>query len=99
MGYYTYFKITADDDCEDEYIEELKKISGYNHEIGECIKWYNYNEDMLALSRKYPDVTFRVDGEGESSADIWVRWYRNGETRAWGLDIIIPEGFTPPEPW
>lgn len=97
MGYYTYYEIYASDGREDEYIETLKEISGYNHESGESIKWYDHIEDMQALSRKYPDVTFRVDGEVEEAGDIWVRWYRNGETRAWELNI--PQGFTPPEAW
>lgn len=68
MGYYTYHKLTASDGNEELYAQELSKVpGGYNPEDylgeGDCIKWHEEEHDMLELSRRYPDVVFRVDGE------------------------------------
>ena len=45
---------------------------------GEC-KWYEHHEDMTALSQAFPDITFRVEGEGEDRYDNWVEYYLNGD--------------------
>lgn len=78
-------------------IEELKrKIDNYieNHEdidyaVGpidsdwECdsCKWYDHNEDMLEMSKAFPDVVFELEGDGEESGDIWKTYYKNGKSQ------------------
>lgn len=53
--------------------------------------WYEWNEDMLKLSKLYPDVLFELSGEGEESSDIWTYWYRNGQLQGGLAQIVHPE--------
>ena len=86
MGYYTDFRLIASD------VEVLKKV--WQEEIEgtefgdmdfdgtECsywAKWYDHNEDLINVSKKYPDVLFTLYGKGESSGDIWRKYYKNGK--------------------
>lgn len=44
-------------------------------------KWYTYAEDMIAISEKFPELVFQLNGEGEEPGDIWVKYYKNGKTQ------------------
>lgn len=41
-------------------------------------KWYNWKKDMNELSRAYPDMIFRVTGDGEESGDFWKSIWKDG---------------------
>ena len=45
---------------------------------GSCT-WYEHDDDMLTLSRAFPDVLFTLEGVGEEHPDIWKTQYKNGE--------------------
>ena len=55
-------------------------------EDGNCVdgwycseaKWYDHDEDMIALSHRFPDVLFTLYGDGEESDDMWYTYYLNG---------------------
>lgn len=34
-------------------------------------KWYENEDEMLELSQEFPEVLFKLHGEGEESGDIW----------------------------
>jgi len=53
-------------------------------------KWYNWQKDLEALSKKYPHLTFEVNGVGEEFPDIWKARVRNGETEVVEAQIIFP---------
>lgn len=80
---------------------KLAKISGYFHpkmsfltEIGyDGIKWYNHEQDMIALSKEFPDVYFVLSGVGEEPDDQWIEYYNNGETERIDARIV----FDPPK--
>lgn len=55
----------------DEVIETL----GYYDEM----KWYEHEDDMLALSRVFPDKTLVLEGVGEEQGDIWVKVFKDGK--------------------
>lgn len=104
MGYYTHHKVSWEpNNFQDIYLERLAEISQYNidHFTGEgdSCKWHEREENMLQLSKEFLDIKFRVDGDGDGSNDIWVKWYHAGKlTGEWSApQIIIPEGFDPPE--
>lgn len=102
MGYHTTYTLTSDDWKEGDYIDELVARQGFNRDFftgRDSRTWYDHDDDMAALSLKHPGVTFRLDGEGEGSSDVWVKWYRNGEQRTWRLEVAVPGGFTPPQGW
>ena len=83
MGYYTDFSLSHDSDINDEEIaDNLTKISGYklNHDLELYqSKWYSWNNDMLSLSKMFPDVLFTLNGVGEEHGDIWRAFIKNGK--------------------
>lgn len=41
-------------------------------------KWYDHDNDMLELSKKFPTVLFTLYGDGEESDDMWYTYYLDG---------------------
>lgn len=39
-------------------------------------KWYNWRENMSQLADEFPDVEFRVEGNGEDKDDWWVALFK-----------------------
>jgi len=97
MGYYTDFELEVDTDIEN-LVHVMNAASGYGWE-GEdedsCfmygVKWYDYPEDMLKLSREYPKVLFTLRGVGEEQPDIWVHFFKNGIMSGGRAAINYPE--------
>lgn len=93
MGYYTHYQINIEDttgkhdiaELTKQIVRRLEEISRYSSyyscggfiDMGD-IKWYDYEDDMDILSREFPDVFFRIDGDGESSEDLWTSYWKNG---------------------
>jgi hypothetical protein len=91
MGYYTYFTLSYYASPEDtqalndfepdenefnldsDLIKQLIKDNGDND-----WKWYDWEKDMEALARKFPNITFVLHGDGEESDDIW-EWRGKGD--------------------
>lgn len=64
---------------------------GYNPFEDRC-KWYEHEEDMTALSKKFPHVLFILEGIGEEDGDFWRKYFRAGKmSRA---DAVLT--FSPP---
>lgn len=90
MGYMTTYTITAFTDD-----GPLKAGTIHNHldaqrvdvyddfgnedSIGFWAKWYDCENDMIAVSKANPDVTYRIYGSGEEAGDEWVCFYKNGQ--------------------
>lgn len=81
-----------------EIEEAYKGHGGYDYAVdenGECIdqvKWYDYRDDMLKHSKKYPCLVFKLSGEGEDSGDIWCEYFQNGKF----IRYVMPK-WDPPE--
>lgn len=56
----------------------------------EACKWYEHEEDMLELSRAFPNVTFKLHGDGEEKEDMWDSYYKNGKSVNYQAKIVIP---------
>lgn len=41
--------------------------------------WYDWEEDMILLSRKFNDVLFMLHGDGEDSEDLWDAYFLDGK--------------------
>lgn len=79
MGYYTrhQLEIIEGDDYGD-HKEAISQLAGYSDCFGDEVKWYSHVADMEEYSKKYPNMVFKLSGEGEESGDIWVEYYKNG---------------------
>lgn len=77
MGYYTGYKLTTSEEYDLHY-KQIGIESGYSNPFEDTIKWYEHESDMRSYSKKYPDVLFTLNGEGEESGDIWIEYYKNG---------------------
>ena len=55
----------------------------------EC-KWYNNEDDMLLLSKEFPDVLFKLHGEGQDNEDIWDKYFMNGKMQYCPAEIMYP---------
>ena len=53
-------------------------------------KWYDNEDDMLLLSKEFPDVLFKLHGEGEDKEDIWDKYFMNGKMQYCPAEIIYP---------
>jgi hypothetical protein len=103
MGYYTNYELVAmRGEVDDNFITELRALTGYDEFFGYAstgefyvndVKWYKYNEHMIEISQRYPNLVFRLRGNGEEAGDIWQTFYKNGKRQHWKLplDVIYPE--------
>lgn len=88
MGYETKFEISTKPKL--PYIS----LDGYletdnNGCLEYCGKWYNSKEDILKVSKIYPDTLFEVTGFGEDPLDIWRAYIKNGKIQLWELEKDI----------
>lgn len=83
MGYYTYFsinKVKGSDKDMDNLVKDIDAKTGLRFSDDNCqeAKWGDYEEDCLKLSKKYPNLVFQLDGDGENSDDLWAERFHNG---------------------
>lgn len=45
----------------------------------DSVKWYSHEEDMRRISKEYPDLVFKLSGEGEEAGDLWIEYHKNGK--------------------
>lgn len=104
MGYYTNFELTVTPEPSEE-LHKYLTVSDYNqllsyigafyrYPTGEYSssewKWYNWEDDMLDLSIRFPDYVFRLFGDGEDRDDLWVAFFKNGLSYTVNLIVDIP---------
>jgi len=87
MGYCTHHKLKIEPEdfdllrriitSEDSEAEIRFAVDEDGSTYDSC-KWYEYDSDMRELSKKWPDVTFHLHGEGKQNNDIWSATYKNG---------------------
>lgn len=70
-------------------VQEIKDNGGADYftgqdglylEYGESVKWYEHDKDMRELSLEFPELTFKLHGNGEDADDVWNAYYRNGKS-------------------
>lgn len=42
----------------------------------DAMRWYDWEEDMKGIAKKYPAIEFRVEGSGEDKDDWWVALFK-----------------------
>lgn len=72
--------------------------SEYFEDCGEAIfsvcdehKWYDHTYDMMKISKLFPDVIFRLSGEGEEKEDMWHEYFHNGKVEECRAKITFPQ--------
>jgi hypothetical protein len=100
MGYITNFTLTVTPDPSEELNDELtgdKNSGSYIGYFDQYMngyylsgKWYDHTEDMIALSLRYPEYVFQLEGDGEETGDHWVMYFRNGQYYTVQLSVQIP---------
>lgn len=53
-------------------------------------KWNDNEDDMRLLSKEFPDVLFKLHGEGEDNEDIWDKYFMNGKMQYCPAKIMCP---------
>ena len=104
MGYYSHYWLTVEQGQTElkqvyECLTEL--LSGedlfFTYEDGEDqitsdgpLTWYTHDLDCAELSRRFPGVTFCLEGNGEDSIDMWKTYYLNGQCQICRAVITYP---------
>ena len=85
MGYYTDYELYILDieTLEEKSLQDIAdyvldfKVSTYFFTVDALMrgavcqyKWYESDEDMLALSKKFPGLVFKLRGIGENTGDM-----------------------------
>lgn len=98
MGYYTKHDLYTEPPL-NGLSEELEEKTGYywieakngHYDMEEPSKWYQHDEDMIAISKAYPETLFELRGEGEESGDIWRSFYKNGKSKHQSARMVFPD--------
>jgi len=53
-------------------------------------KWYDCEYDMVKFSKLFPDVTFKLSGDGEERDDMWREYFHNGECELCHAQVVFP---------
>ena len=75
MGYMTHYKLTVSSEPEglrDAFDESSAYGDGMFDALlfGAEFKWYQHDDEMLAISRKFPDVLFTLSGMLKNRATL-----------------------------
>lgn len=81
---YYPFKREFDDYLFDESISDFEMDSVES-------KWYEHHEEMIELSKRFPETIFCLYGDGEENGDTWYKYYKNGKSQYCPAKITYDE--------
>ena len=84
-GKYYPFKYELDDYLFDEDVYDLE------FDMTDECKWYDYDQEMLELSRQFPETVFCLYGDGEEGMDVWYKYYKNGKSQYCPAKVTFDE--------
>lgn len=102
MGYRTYYNLNINNpEVSDE--QALLMIADLRTEDSDAwyaldadghsslnATWYNCDEDLKALSLKYPGIIFELSGTGDESGDLWSTYYKDGKMQHCPVELTYP---------
>ena len=78
----------------EDFIKDLDEKSGNGFslflESTDETKWYEHEDDMKFLSNQFPDILFKLHGEGEEKGDVWDKYFINGKMQHCHAVMTIP---------
>ena len=74
-----------------DHHKAIADMSGYDYIFGDSIKWYDHEKEMRGYSQMYPNLVFKLSGEGEESGDIWVKYFKNGKMQVCKVKITFDD--------
>lgn len=100
MGYWTQYKLQVEipDTVEDPYgmADEIRNTEfsygTYDRLMdgGDEMKWYGHEDEMTTLSKKFPEVTFILFGDGDAGGDLWRFIFKGGKSVLQRVEITFP---------
>lgn len=76
----------------EDFVKNEKQSQKIRYDLSldsdEVYKWYDNENDMLLLSKEFPDVLFKLHGEGEDNEDIWNKYFMNGKMQYCPAKIV-----------
>ena len=106
MGYNTRYTISLSGQSSEEENNEILATQIYDGltvarfvdgDVDE-MKWYDHENDMTALSIKYPHVTFTLEGCGEEMPDLWKKYFLGGQMQRADAEITYSPCTLKPPP-
>jgi len=99
MGYYTSYELDMEATSSSKYTQQALEVlvdtylrdNDILSNLLEPSKWYKHDEDMIELSKRFPDVLFTLRGLGDDYGDLWRTYYLNGKMQYAGAKITFPE--------
>ena len=55
-----------------DFFDGITTLKTWYLEPYDEMKWYDWNKDMSQFANEFPDVEFRLEGNGEDKDDWWV---------------------------
>lgn len=90
MGYYTCYTLRVKDAGSCSFEELDAAIEKTNRDLefaswkedqywfGSELAWDNHENDMVKLSKQFPEIIFVLSGAGDMPEDLWKKYFRNG---------------------
>lgn len=74
-------------------VDKMDVFVGGNCSMGWNVltTWNNWEDDMVLLSRKFPDALFMLHGSGEDPEDLWNAYFINGKVQICPVIITYDE--------
>ena len=99
IGYFTSYALNlsgVESDQHERLAREIDKLAVFvNGSIDEGFyaydKWYDFDQDMLLLSSRFPNVLFTLLGKGDSDDDYWMNYYKGGQAQYGAIEIVYHE--------
>ena len=43
------------------------------------VKWYDHEKALKNFSKQFPDLLFILEGVGETTGDVWIKYFKDGK--------------------
>jgi len=105
MGYYTNFDVETDGKVPlEDVIKFIDENAGLlfsdDYDISSMFEngdsddqwmWYDHEEVMKIISKKFPELLITLHGEGEENSDMWKEYYLGGKVQVAKAEITYPK--------